>query len=93
MHNRRQAASGSALGGPSPGCRGRSCPGPDRVFGVDFWGGYARKERLDAGAASHRLPELASLIEQHARDHATSQAANRLFMAQANDLNDFEIPF
>ena len=60
---------------------------------LDAYGGYGRKERLDAGAASHRLPELASLIEQHARDHAASQAATRQFVAQANDLNDFETPF
>jgi len=67
--------------------------GATLLTGVDRWGGYGRKERLDAGAAAHRLPELASLIEQHARDHAERQAATRRFVAQASNLDDFEIPF
>ncbi len=67
--------------------------GATLLTGVDRWGGYGRKERLDAGAAAHRLPELASLIEQHARDHAERQAATRRFIAQASDLDDFEVPF
>jgi len=63
--------------------------GATLLTGVDCWGGYRRKEHLDAAAAAHRLPELASLIEQHTRDHA----ATRQFVAQAGDLNEFEIPF
>ncbi len=67
--------------------------GATLLTGVDRWGGYGRKERLDAAAAAHRLPELASLIEQHARDHAERQAATCRFMAQASNLDDFEVPF
>lgn len=67
--------------------------GATLLTGVDHWGGYSRKEHLDAAAAAHRLPDLASLIEQHTRDHADRQAATRQFMAQAGDLDDFEIPF
>ncbi len=67
--------------------------GATLLTGVDHWGGYGRKERLDAGAAAHRLPELASLVEQHARDHADRQAAPCRFMAQASTLDDFEVPF
>jgi len=63
--------------------------GANLLTGVDRWGGYGRKERLDAAAAAHRLPELASLIEQHARYHA----ATRQFIAQAGDFDDSEIPF
>ncbi len=63
------------------------------LTGVDRWGGYGRKERLDAGTAALRLPELASLIGQHAHDHADRQAATRRFVAQASDLDDFKVPF
>jgi len=57
--------------------------GATLLTGVDRWGGYGHKERLDAAAAAHRLPELASLIEQRARQ----------FVAQATDFYDSEIPF
>ncbi len=63
------------------------------LTGVDRWGGYGRKERLDAGTAALRLPELASLIGQHARDRADRQAATRRVMAQASTLDDLEVPF
>ena len=67
--------------------------GANLLTGVDRWGGYGRKERLDAGTAAQRLPELAGLIGQHVCDHAARRAATRRPMAQADDLDDFEIPF
>jgi len=67
--------------------------GASLLTGVDRWGGYGRKECLDAGAAAQRLPELAGPIGQHVCDHAARQAATRRPMAQAGDADDFEIPF
>jgi len=60
---------------------------------MDCHGGYGHKEQLDAEAATRRLPELATEIERHLREHAAEQMAHKPLQACRDDLQDFDAPF
>ena len=63
------------------------------LTGMDSYGGYGRKEHLDAEGVVSRLPELAAEIERHLREHAADQGACRQARAHGGGWPEGDVPF